>query len=160
MVLKERAGKFSVTSQAPNEATEAVQGSFVWRRLASGWQLDLNSPLGATLARLTVSPAGAMLEQPDAPVRRAASGEDLLARVLGASVPLDVLEDWIDGRVIDDRDVANVERDDQGRIVSFMQSGWQVTFDRYGASGPGRVSAAGSQFGRSVTLKLVADQPI
>lgn len=159
LVLKERAGKFSVTTQAPNEATEAVQGSFVWRRLPSGWQLDLNSPLGATLARLTVLPNGATLEQPDEPARRAASGEDLLVSVLGAPVPLDVLEDWVDGRVVDDSRVTNIERNAQGQIVSFVQSGWQVTFDRYGPSGPGRVSAQGKQLGRSVTLRLVADQP-
>lgn len=158
LVLKERAGKFSVLAQAPNESPEAVQGSFVWRRLAKGWQLDLKSPLGATLARLTVLPDGATLEQPDAPVKRAASGQQLLAGVLGASIPLDVLEDWVDGRIVDDSKVANVSRDDQGRIVSFTQAGWLVNFDRYGSSGPARVSAQGQQFGRSVTLKLIADQ--
>lgn len=157
-VLKERAGKFSVLAQAPNEPPEAVQGSFVWRRLAQGWQLDLKSPLGSTLARLTILPDGATLEQPDAPVQRAASGEQLLASVLGASIPLDVLEDWIDGRVVDDDKVANVARDSEGRIVSFTQAGWLVNFDRYGPAGPARVSAEGRQFGRSVTLKLVADQ--
>ena len=158
-VLKERTGKFSVLSEAVNQERESVQGSFVWRRLAAGWQLDLRSPLGATLARLTVGPTGATLEQPDVPLRRAASGEDLLAAVLGASVPLDVLEDWVDGRIIADSDVTDVERDGQGRIVSFKQSGWKVRFDRYGDSGPARVTAQGQQLGRSVTLRLIAEQP-
>ena len=160
LVLKERAGRFSVQTQAPGEATDAVQGSFVWRRLAAGWQLDLKSPLGATLARLTVDPSGATLAQPDEPLRRAASGEALLASVLGASVPLDVLEDWVDGRVVDAGKVSEIARDDQGRIVSFKQSGWHVDFDRYGSSGPQRVTAQGQQFGRSVMLRLVADEPI
>lgn len=159
-VLKERAGKFSVVILAANDDRESVQGSFVWRRLVSGWQLDLKSPLGATLARLTVEPSGATLEQPDLPLRRAASGEDLLAGVLGAKVPLDVLEDWVDGRVIDDAKVTNLRRDKQGRIASFNQAGWQVTFDRYGDSGPARVTAKGEQLGRSVTLRLVAEQSI
>ncbi|MCD8517342.1 MAG: outer membrane lipoprotein LolB [Burkholderiaceae bacterium] len=160
LVLKERAGKFSVVTLAANDDSESVQGSFVWRRLVSGWQLDLQSPLGATLARLTVEPTGATLEQPDAPLRRAASGEDLLAGVLGAKVPLDVLEDWVDGRVIDDDKVTSLKRDRQGRIVSFNQAGWQVMFDRYGESGPARVTAKGQQLGRSVTLRLIAEQPI
>lgn len=159
LILKERNGRFSVQTQAPHEPVQAVQGSFVWRRLTSGWQLDLNSPLGATLARLTVMPAGAILEQPDAPIRRAASGSELLVGVLGASVPLDVLEDWIDGRVLDDSKVTQIKRDTQGRIRSFVQSGWQVTFDRYGPGGPALVSAQGNERGQRVTLRLVAEQP-
>ncbi|UOD50779.1 outer membrane lipoprotein LolB [Orrella daihaiensis] len=159
LVLKEREGKFSVLTETSNDERESVQGSFVWRRLVSGWQLDLKSPLGATLARLTVEPTGAMLEQPDAPLQRADSGDDLLARVLGATVPLDVLQDWADGRVIADNKVTDVERDQLGRIVSFRQSGWQVDFDQYGDSGPARVTAHGKQLGRSVTLRLVAQQP-
>lgn len=160
LVLKERAGRFSVQTQVPGESAEAVQGSFVWRRMASGWQLDLKSPLGATLARLTVEPSGATLAQPDEPLRRAASGEQLLASVLGATVPLDVLQDWVDGRLVDAGKVSDVSRDDQGRIVSFKQSGWHVGFDRYGSSGPQRVTAQGQQSGRSVMLRLVADEPI
>lgn len=159
LVLKERAGKFSVVTVTANEDRESVQGSFVWRRLSSGWQLDLKSPLGATLARLTVEPSGATLEQPDAPLRKAASGEDMLAGVLGAKVPLDVLEDWVDGRVVDGAKVTDLKRDKQGRIASFKQSGWHVMFDRYGEAGPARVTADGEQLGRRVTLRLVAEQP-
>lgn len=160
LVLKQREGRFSVQTQAPNEADQAVQGSFAWRRLTSGWQLDLKSPLGATLARLTVSAGGATLEQPDAPARRAQSGQELLASVLGASVPLNVFEDWMDGRLVDDSKVTRIERDAQNRIVSFVESGWQVKFDRYGDSGPTRVSVQGTQAGRSVILRLVLEQPV
>lgn len=160
LVLKQRQGKFSVQTQLPNAPIEAIQGNFVWRHLDKGWQLDLQSPLGSTLARLTVSAAGATLETPDAPTQRAVSGEELLAGVLGAPVPLDVLEDWIDGRVLNEDKVTNVKRDAQGRIVSFNQSGWLVSFDRYGEYGPARVSAQGKQQDRLVTLRLVADQPL
>jgi hypothetical protein len=35
-----------------------------------------------------------------------------------------------------------------------------VKFDRYGDSGPTRVSVQGSQAGRSVILRLVLEQPV
>lgn len=159
VVVKERQGRFSVQSQAVNQPVDAVQGGFVWRQLSIGWQLDLKSPLGATLARLTLSPLGASLEQPDSPTRRASSGEALLAEVLGAPVPMDALEDWIDGRVREDGRVTDIKRDDQGRVVSFEQAGWQVTFDRYTEAGPGLVNVRGQQSDRNINLRLVVDQP-
>ena len=160
-VIDERQGRFSVQSRQAMTPAEAVQGSFVWRRLVTGWQLDLNSPLGATLARLTVTPTGASLQQPDQPLLRAASARQLLTGVLGASVPVDALEDWIEGRVDDDHGgaVTNIERDELGRVVAFDQAGWRVRFTRYGPSGPGRIDATGQQQGRELELRLVIEQP-
>lgn len=159
VVLQERQGRFSVQTQSVNKPPDATQGSFVWRKLTSGWQLDLKTPLGATLARLTVTPSGATLEQPDAPTRRAESGQALLASILGAPVPLDALEDWIDGRVLDDGSVTDMVRDSDNRVVSFRQFGWQVAFDRYGELGPGRITVKGRQLDQDIDLRLVIEQP-
>lgn len=156
-VLEQRHGRFSVQSTEAGQLPETVQGNFVWRKLASGWQLDLNSPLGATLARLTVVPGQAVLERPDAPPRRAVSGQMLLADVLGAAVPVDALEDWMQGRLGDTKDVGDVKRDDLGRIESFLQGGWRVNFDRYGDSGPELMRVLGRQGTRNVSLRLVLD---
>lgn len=159
-VVQERQGRFSVQSRQAMGQTEAVQGSFVWRRMVTGWQLDLNSPLGATLARLTVTDAGATLQQPDEPLRRAQSAQTLLADVLGAAVPVDALEDWVDGRVQANAPVTNIERDELGRIESFDQSGWRVRFTRYDVNGPGRIDVTGRQQGRDIDLRLVLEQSV
>jgi outer membrane lipoprotein LolB len=156
-VLEQRHGRFSVQSTQVGELPETVQGNFVWRKLSVGWQLDLNSPLGATLARLTVRPDSAVLEQPDSPMRRAASGEQLLASVLGAAVPVDALEDWMKGRIGRGSDVREVKRDSFDRIESFTQGSWRVNFDRYGQSGPELVRVSGRQGTRTVSLRLVLD---
>lgn len=158
-VLQERAGRFSMQAQSVNQPPDALQGSFVWRKLVGGWQLDLNTPVGSTLARLSVTPEGAMLEQPDAPTRRAVSAEELLATILGAPVPLDALQDWIDGRVRHESEVTQLVRDSQGRVMSFEQAGWQVSFDRYGAFGPGRIRLQGRQLDQDIDLRLVFEQP-
>lgn len=160
VVLKERQGRFSVQSLAPLQQPEAVQGAFVWRRLATGWQLDLNSPLGATLARLTVTPAGARLQQTDVPDRQASSAGELLAGVLGAPVPVDALEDWVDGRLQTNAPVTSIKRDDLGRVVSFRQGVWSVQFAKYTETGPGRIDVKGKQQGREITLRLVVEQPV
>ena len=157
-VLQQREGRFSVQIQQATEPAQGLQGSFTWRRLASGWQLDLKSPLGATLARLTSTSAGATLERPDAAVRTAASGEQLLASVLGVAIPVAVLEDWIEGRVRDDGQVTDLVRNDQGQAVSFSAGPWRVVLDRYTEQGPGRVTVRSTQAGRDVSLRLLIDQ--
>lgn len=158
-VIEQRQGRFSIQTQSLNQPPDATQGSFVWRKLARGWQLDLNTPLGATLARLTITPMGATLEQPDASTRRAESGQALLSEILGAPVPLDALEDWIEGRVRDDGTITDMVRDSEGRVVSFKQLGWQVGFDRYGHSGPARITVKGRQLDQDIDLRLVIEQP-
>lgn len=157
LVLQERQGRFSVQVQKGAQPVDGLQGSFVWRRLPSGWQLDLNSPLGATLARLTSTAAGATLQRPDAPTRRAASGQELLASVIGVSIPPEVLLDWLEARVGDDGQITNLVRDAQGRPTSFSSGPWRVVLDRYGPSGPGRITVQSSQPGRDVRLRLVID---
>lgn len=155
--LEQRHGRFVVQSTEVGEPPENIQGNFVWRKQGPGWQLDLNSPLGATLARLTVGPGQAVLEQPDAPTRRAASGQVLLADLLGAAVPVDALEDWLRGRIGNEQDVRDVKRDASGRVQSFVQGSWRVTFERYGEFGPELVRVVGQQGGRKVNLRLVLD---
>ncbi len=146
-------------AQSANQPPDALQGSFVWRKLVDGWQLDLNTPVGSTLARVSVTPRGALLEQPDAPTRGAASAEELLTTIFGAPVPLDALQDWIDGRVRHDNEVTKLLRDSQGRVMSFEQAGWQVSFDRYGDDGPGRIRLKGRQLDQDIDLRLVFEQP-
>ncbi len=157
LVLQERQGRFSVQVQQGAQPVDGLQGSFVWRRLSTGWQLDLNSPLGGTLARLTSTAAGATLQRPDAPTRRASSGQELLASVIGVSIPPEVLLDWIDARVYDQGQVTNLLRDAQGRPTSFSSGPWRVVLDRYNSSGPGRITVQSTQAGRDVRLRLVID---
>ena len=155
----ERQGRFALVAEGTGERSSSTQGGFKWRESAQAWQIDLLSPLGATLARLTVTPGVAVLQEPDAPEQRAASANELLARLLREPVPADAMKDWLKGRIVQTQDVTNLRRDAEGRIVGFKQAGWTVTFDRYDDQGPRLVSASSSSGGRSLVLRLVVDDP-
>lgn len=153
----ERSGRFVAQVQSPGEPAESVQGGFRWQRTATGWQLDLLSPLGATLARLDASSGEVTLQQPGQIPRRAASASELIADLFGAKMPVDSLEDWIAGAITPGSGVQDVVRDGQSRVVSMRQDGWRIRFDRYDSIGPRIMEVTGTDQARSVSLRMVVD---
>ena len=153
----ERSGRFLVQVVEPAGKTESVQGGFRWRQNESGWQLDLMSPLGSTLARLDANPSGVVLQRPGEPPRRAATAALLVSELFYAQVPVDAMSDWIRGRIVQASDVQSVERDAQDRVVSMSQSGWKIRFDRYDDRGPRLVEVTGVDQGRDVRMRMIVD---
>jgi len=151
----ERHGRFALKATSPFEEPKAIQGNFLWQQTTDGWVLFLKSPMGATLAKLSVDAAGATLQRTDAPDQRANSPTVLMRQTLGEAVPVDALSDWIGGRLGDRANIAGVVRDDQGRVTAFEQQGWQVNFARYDSVGPTRMTLSTQAQGRDVVLRLV-----
>ena len=155
----ERAGRFLVQVVEPAGKTESVQGGFRWRQNESGWQLDLISPLGATLARLDANASGVVLQRPGEMPRRAATAALLVSELFYAQVPVDAMSDWIRGRIVQASDVQSIERDAQNRVVSMSQAGWKIRFDRYDDHGPRLVEVTGVDQGRDVRMRMIVDGP-
>lgn len=153
----ERSGRFVAQVVASGEPAESVQGGFRWRQAEYGWQLDLLGPLGNTLARLDASPGVVVLQRPGNETRSAPTASALVADLFGAQVPVDALADWLGGHIQDDARVQNVQYDEQGRVVSLRQDGWEVRFDRYDGAGPRLMEISGVELGRTVILRMVVD---
>ncbi len=92
--------------------------------------LDLVSPLGATLARIETERGGAQVLVPEGGTVRIARGPDaqsLSRRVLGWSLPVAGLPDWVQGRPSPGRPFRTLAAD--GFTRRFEQDGWVVTVD-------------------------------
>ena len=76
---------------------EAVHGSFTWSQRAESTVVSLLSPLGQTLAVITISPQRAAIEQAGQPTRTAVEPDALAADVLGWPLPIAGLRDWLQG---------------------------------------------------------------
>ncbi len=111
------------------------------------------------MAQLTVDGSGAVLRTPDAPDQRAASATALLQQAIGEPVPIDALEDWIQGRLGRATGIAEITRDSVGRVTGFTQANWQVTFERYDSKGPTRMTLSSQHQQRDVVLRLAVNQP-
>jgi outer membrane lipoprotein LolB len=153
-----RTGRFAVQVDEVTGKTQAVQGGFAWYDMArSGLTLDLNSPLGAALARVEVDPSGtATLTEANGVQTVAESADDLVAQVLGSPIPVAGLRYWLRGQLAPRPAAQDLQRDGAGRPMSFSQAGWKVRVTDFDTIGPVRMSLQRSEPGnRVINVRLV-----
>jgi outer membrane lipoprotein LolB len=132
-----------------NVGGKGQYGNFNWDHSAQHDELNLLSPLGNTVARLTRDGDGVKL-QADGKVRQAADVQELTSQTLGWALPLDNLSWWIRGRTAPGMDAAT---DPDG---SLEQQGWKIHFV---AGDPGNTVPKRVDLMREgLTIKLVTDQ--
>ena len=90
------AGRLSVRYQKEGR-DEALHGSFTWIQKADVTTISLLSPLGQTLAVITVTSTSASIAQAGSPIRTATDANALAAEALGWPLPVAGLRDWLQG---------------------------------------------------------------
>jgi outer membrane biogenesis lipoprotein LolB len=125
--------------------------------------LELSSPLGQLLARLSIEPGKARLETADRGDFTAPDMDSLTDRILGWRVPVQRMSVWLQGKATE-----NSVIDVQGKLVSAVDGDWNLLIDEHNAQGKpakltlnnnvnnnaGGQSAAGSS---KVRLRLLLD---
>ena len=125
--------------------------------------LDLVSPLGATIARFETDPSEARLLVPsDGGLRiaRGADAQELSEQVLGWSLPIEGMADWVEGRPSSTRPFRRLPAEDGAE--RFEQDGWSVTVERIADAKLGRrvqMERAARDGLPSVALRVVLDAP-
>lgn len=154
------AGRFSATT-ALGEQRESVSGRFNLEIRGARQVLELLSPLGTTVARIEVEPGraratGVQMQRVEGP-----DADALTEQLLGWTLPVSGLADWIEGRPAPER-LARVERE-SGRVALIEQDNWTIRLPEYFESSPRprrllleRAAAVGAP---SVMLRLVIDEP-
>lgn len=153
-----RTGRFALQVDEVMGKTQAVQGGFAWYDMArNGLALDLNSPLGAALARVEVDASGiATLTESNGAQTVAESADDLVAQVLGSPIPVAGLRYWLRGQLAPQPAAQDLQRDSAGRPLAFSQAGWKVRITEFDTIGPVRMSLQRVEPGNSViNVRLV-----
>lgn len=151
-------GRFSVNATGARQ--ESATGRFELRVLRDALTLDLSAPLGATLARFETGPGGAQLTVPGSPPRvvRGRSPDELADEVLGYTLPVSGMADWILGRPAPGR--ASKQSDD-GSV--FEQDGWTIrVLERFADGKQPRLltfQRPGAASAPEINLRLVLDAP-
>ncbi|MDO5667115.1 MAG: outer membrane lipoprotein LolB [Alcaligenaceae bacterium] len=156
-----RVGRFAVLSfdKRENINKDAVQGGFVWRDFGRYLELDLTNPLGNTLARVEVNDFQSVLINSSGQRLVAASPDDLIARALdGRPLPVSGIRYWVKGELMPSIPAQEIERDEQGRLLSAFQNGWQVSLSNYDAKGPTRLHLLRNEPAERITVRLTVDQ--
>lgn len=124
----------------------AFSGGFSWQHNPTNDAIELTTPLGQTVARLSGTPTEVTYVGSDGRVENASSWTALTERALGWALPVEGLSSWIQGAPRPDA-TFEAERDDAGRIDVLRQSGWQVVYQK-------RASAATDALERPVIVRL------
>ena len=90
------AGRLSVNYQKDGKP-ETLSGKFNWSQNRDRIDVALASPLGQTLAKISVTPDAATLTQTDQAPRVAKDIDSLTTQTLGWSLPVSGLRDWLQG---------------------------------------------------------------
>jgi outer membrane lipoprotein LolB len=128
-------GKFSLRVTG-DERQDVMSGRFALTVDPDGVTLDLSTPLGTTVARIRSGADGATLSVPASGGLRTEHGPDpdaLCRQVLGWSLPVGGIRDWIEGRPVPGRPYRLSAADDGGSRLE--QDGWTIRLDPRGADG-------------------------
>jgi outer membrane lipoprotein LolB len=137
--------KFSVTSP---EGTES--GSVRWILGAEEERLDILSPTGAAVARLTVTGDQARLKT-DGNEYTAPDAESLFKEALDLQFPVSAMRSWIRGLESPDLPLHSIKKDSEGRITTLVQNGWTVEYS-------GSLSIASGHYRYEVPRRLSASK--
>ncbi len=116
---------------AIHNGDEGWQAAFDWRQQGGNYRLRLRGPFGQGAVELSGDPAGVWLRRADRQPVYARSVDQLLLAETGWRLPVRGLQDWLRGLPVADA-AAVFDWDEQGRLQSLRQQGWQIAYRRYG----------------------------
>lgn len=122
--------RFSVTQEA-----ERHSGRLSWRHGKAGDELQISSPFGQIVAEISITPGRARLTASDKRIFEAADIEQLTREVLGYSLPVGRLAEWVLAREGRFGVSSGIVRDAAGRLMRIDAEAWQLSYeyDREGA---------------------------
>jgi outer membrane lipoprotein LolB len=95
----ELTGRLNVVYQK-GDKPESATVNFNWQQTAQRTDVTLYSPVGSTLATIAVTPREAVLTQSGKAPRSAPDVDTLSAQMLGWSLPVSGLRDWLQGYAV------------------------------------------------------------
>ena len=149
-------GRLGVRSgeEALAPRARALSTSFDWQQAGERFRIEFWGAFGQGRALLFGDGAAASLRDARGNVTSGVDIDALMKQTLGWAVPVAALRHWVRGRVDPSLAAAAEQRDDEGNLARFEQSGWTIRLSRWrqtaiGAA-PGRVVA--ERAGRVVTV--------
>lgn len=162
----ELAGKLSVNYTRDGKP-DSLSGRFTWQQDAGRTDVAVASPLGQTVATISVTPQQATLTQGGKPPRTAADIDTLSAQALGWSLPVSGLRDWLQGYATAEGGQRYAASPARNQVTT--ADGWKIRYVSWQDVPPGsqaaplpkRIDAERGATGQleGMTIQLVLDPP-
>jgi outer membrane lipoprotein LolB len=127
------AGRLSVNYQKDGRP-ESLNGNFNWEQRPGTTDVTLMSPLGQTVAAISVTPGAATLTQ-GGQARTAADIDSLTQQTLGWPLPVSGLRDWLQGYAVDAQGQRFRASPASNSVTT--KDGWRLRFVEWQDAGKG-----------------------
>jgi outer membrane lipoprotein LolB len=118
-------GNIAVNYQANGEQHPS-NGKFSWTQRPGRIEVSLFSPLGQTIAEISVTPDAATLTQANREPRTARDIDTLTKETLGWSLPVGGLRDWLQGYAVDAQGKRFAASPANNNVLT--RDGWRLRF--------------------------------
>jgi outer membrane lipoprotein LolB len=140
---------------------ESLSGKFNWKQQGANTDVALASPFGSTIATIAVTPQQATLTEGGKAPRSAPDVDSLSAQILGWTLPVSGLRDWLQGYAV----AADGQRFVASPAASSVttRDGWRLSYvswqDGSMPPKPKRIDAERSSTGKveEMALRIVID---
>lgn len=156
-------GRLSV-NYSKDGKRETLSGKFNWLQTADRTDVSLASPLGSTIATITVAPGYASLTEAGKAPRVADDIDSLSAQTLGWTLPVSGLRDWLQGHATA-ADGSRYTASPAHNSVT-TRDGWQLDYVSWQDEGaavprPRRIDVARGAVGgiEDMQIRIVIDAP-
>lgn len=136
---------------------QSVNGHFDWAQRPGRVDVSLASPLGQTMAQISVTPQEATLTLANQPPRVASDIDTLTFQALGWELPVSALRDWLQGYATDAQ--GNRFAASPANNSVFTRDGWRLRFvdwqdENAAQPRPSRIFAERGTMGNSDELAI------
>ena len=151
-------GRFAVkVTGLTDSKNQGGSGGFTLTQDALKDILEIRNPIGASIAKITITPGEATLER-DGQTVTAVDADTLVQNTLGLPLPARGLSDWLRGQVRPGSN-ASVERNDKGQVSKISQDGWSLTYNWSTSNRLEKLNMTRSSNVGSIDIRLIFDNP-
>jgi outer membrane lipoprotein LolB len=136
--------------------SKGFSGSIHWHHNAEGDDIQFYSPLGTQIGQLSQSVEGVTLTTSNQRTFHADNAELLTQQVLGLSLPMQGLPNWMLGRP-NNAEAAILIWDQDGNLTHLSEQGWDIEYPQYMAADGYALPEKVLLKSQKVDLKLVIE---
>jgi outer membrane biogenesis lipoprotein LolB/uncharacterized protein HemY len=119
--------------------------------------LEIRSPVGGSIAKITITPGEATLER-DGQIVTAIDADTLLQNALGLPLPARGLSNWLRGEVRPGSE-ASIDRNSKGQVSKISQDGWDLVYTWGNKNQLDKLTMIRNSNIGSIDIRLVFDHP-
>ena len=121
-------GRLAVNYQKDGQP-QGINGNFIWTQRPGRIDVSLNSPVGQTVAQISVTPEAATLTQSGREPRTEKDIDTLTRQTLGWTLPVSGLRDWLQGYATDPSGKRIAASPANNNV--FTNDGWRLRFTEW-----------------------------